>query len=64
MEPLPWLPVATGSIPAHTKAALPLEEPPGDLDRSYGLRVSGGSPEPNSGKVVLPTKIAPDHLSA
>ncbi len=38
MEPPPSLAWATATIPDATAAELPPLEPPGDLDRSHGLR--------------------------
>src|SRR4051794_12640889 len=47
IDPPPSDPVASGTMPAATAAALPPDEPPADLDGSHGLRV-----DPNSGLVV------------
>ena len=64
-EPPPSVPSATGACPVTTAAAAPPEEPPAVRVRSHGLRVtpkSGLSDSglwPNSGVVVLPTRIAP-----
>jgi hypothetical protein len=42
MEPLVWVPRATGTIPAATAAAEPIEEPPGVCPRFQGLVVLPG----------------------
>src|SRR3954467_10258639 len=42
VEPPVWVPIATGTIPAATAAAEPLELPPGVWARSRGLRVGAG----------------------
>src|SRR5215831_14182085 len=65
IEPAPSEPSASGASPAATAAAPPPVEPPGVRERSQGLRDSPKSRlsvEPrqaNSGRFVLPTKIAP-----
>ena len=41
-EPAVWVPNASGTIPAATAAAEPLEEPPGVRAGSCGLTVGGG----------------------
>ena len=42
-EPLVWLPVARGTMPAAIAAAEPLEDPPGVRPGSCGLVVSLGA---------------------
>jgi hypothetical protein len=42
VEPLVWLPSASGTMPAATAAAEPLEEPPGVCSGLCGLRVLPG----------------------
>ena len=65
IEPPPSLPCAIATMPAATPAALPPEEPPGVRDVSQGLRAGpkrSGSLTgrmPISGRLVLPTTIAP-----
>src|SRR5262245_16621901 len=65
IEPAPSEPSASGASPAATAAAPPPVEPPGVRERSQGLRDSPKSRlsvEPrhaNSGRFVLPTRIAP-----
>ena len=65
MDPPPSEPVANGTIPAATAAALPPEEPPGVRVVSHGLRVvpkikfSVSALAANSGVFVLPTTTAP-----
>jgi len=65
MEPPPSVPTARGANPAATAAPAPPLLPPGVLSRFQGLRVIPQSGEsvapfhPNSGKVVLPTRMAP-----
>src|SRR4029077_20743166 len=64
-EPPPSVPRASGPWPVATAAAAPPDEPPAVRERSHGLRVapkSGLSVSglcPNSGVVVLPTRMAP-----
>src|SRR5438270_1858963 len=63
IEPPPSLPCPNATIPAATAAALPPEEPPAVRERSQGLCVGpkrSGSvvgSSPNSGVLVLPTRI-------
>ena len=65
IEPPPSLPCAIATMPAATPAALPPEEPPGVREVSQGLRAGpkrSGSLTgrmPISGRLVLPTTIAP-----
>src|SRR5690606_38442891 len=65
MDPPPSLAVASGTMPAATAAAEPLEDPPGVRSRSHGLRVVPHAfvlakfTMPNSGAAVLPTGTAP-----
>src|SRR5436190_20863808 len=65
IEPPPSLPCAIATIPDATPAALPPEEPPGVREVSHGLR-AGPKPSgsltgrmPISGRLVLPTTMAP-----
>src|SRR5918998_6068190 len=65
IEPAPSLPWARGPRPAATAAAAPPLEPPGVFWRFHGLRVapktrlSVSGLQPNSGVLVLPSRIAP-----
>src|SRR5438477_2328775 len=65
IEPAPSEPWCIGPRPAATAAAAPALEPPVVVPVFHGLRVipvSGLSPsafQPNSGLVVLPTKMPP-----
>src|SRR5215831_1510841 len=58
-------PLATGARPQASATAAPPEDPPHVFVRSYGLRVAPNTvlkvcePEPNSGVLVLPIRIAP-----
>src|SRR5262249_19612134 len=54
-----WLPRASGTIPAATAAAEPLEEPPGVWAGLCGLRVLPGSRVANSVVTVFPMITAP-----
>src|SRR6202040_2542491 len=69
LDPPPSVPMPKGASPAATAAAAPPDEPPGVRRRSHGLAVrpnSGASVKhlwPNSGVVVLPTRIAPAAFS-
>ena len=59
-EPAVWVPTASGTMPAATAAAGPLEEPPGVCPSAWGLRVGGGrSKKANSVVCTLPTTTAP-----
>src|SRR5271155_2556663 len=64
-EPPPSLPCATGCNPAATADADPPLEPPAVCSRFQGFRAGGQSPpsvvgrKPNSGVVVLPSRIPP-----
>ena len=58
-DPLVWLPKASGTCPAATAAAEPLEEPPGVCAGSCGLVVSPGVTKANSAVTVLPMTTAP-----
>ena len=42
-DPLVWLPSASGTMPAATAAADPLDEPPGVCAGLWGLRVLPGA---------------------
>ncbi len=42
VEPAVWLPSASGTMPAATAAAEPLDEPPGVCSGLCGLRVLPG----------------------
>src|SRR6267143_102367 len=59
MEPPVWLPTASGTMPAATAAAEPLEEPPGVWPGWCGLRVLPGVRVANSVVTVLPMMTAP-----
>src|SRR5436305_5730715 len=68
LDPPPSVPMPIGPSPAATAAAAPPDDPPDVRDRSQGLAArpnSGASVKhlwPNSGVVVLPTRIAPADL--
>ncbi len=65
IDPPPSLPCAIGTMPDATAAAEPPLDPPGERDRSCGLRVgpwNRGSVEPffpSSGVLVMPSTITP-----
>src|SRR5204862_3183656 len=65
LDPPPSVPMPIGASPAATAAAAPPDDPPQVRDKSHGLAVrpnNGASVKhlwPNSGDVVLPTRIAP-----
>src|SRR5437667_2530074 len=59
VEPPVWLPRASGTMPAATAAAEPLEEPPGVCAGLCGFRVLLGKAPANSVVTVLPRMIAP-----
>src|SRR5579863_4587157 len=65
IEPPPSLPSASGPIPEARAAAAPPLDPPAVCSRFQGLRAGGHSPPsvvgrpPNSGVVVLPSRIPP-----
>ena len=65
IDPPPSVPVASGTRPAASAAALPPLEPPGDQSKAHGSCVSPNSrfdvnpSNANSGRFVLPTTIAP-----
>jgi len=59
VEPPVWLPRASGTMPAATAAAEPLEEPPGVWAGLCGFRVLLGAAPANSVVTVLPMMIAP-----
>ena len=59
MEPLVWDPSATGTIPAATAAADPLDDPPGVCSRFLGFFVGPGWNVANSVVTVLPKITAP-----
>src|SRR5438445_12045833 len=54
-----WLARASGTMPAATAAAEPLDEPPGEYAGSCGLRVLPEAPHANSVVTVLPMIRAP-----
>jgi hypothetical protein len=58
-EPLVWVASATGTIPVATAPADPLDEPPGVLAGSCGLRVAPGVRNASSAVTVLPRMMAP-----
>ncbi len=58
-EPLVWVPMASGAMPAATAAAEPEDEPPGVCARLFGFRVPRGCIAPSSVVTVLPRMIAP-----
>ena len=58
-EPLVWVPTASGTMPAATAAADPLDDPPGVWPGSCGLRVLPGCSTAISVVTVLPMMIAP-----
>src|SRR6185436_1987067 len=64
IEPPTCVPSATGTIPAATAAAEPLDEPPGVRAGSSGLRVGPGWAPANSVVTALPTITAPARRSA
>src|SRR4030095_15083579 len=53
VEPVVWRPSASGTMPAATAAADPLEEPPGVCSGLWGLRVLPGEKYAKSGVTVL-----------
>src|SRR5262247_4540115 len=59
VEPVVWLPSASGTMPAATAAADPLEEPPGVCSGLCGLRVLPGEKYANSVVTVFPMITAP-----
>src|SRR5690349_15861568 len=65
IEPPPSVPTVSGPMPEATAAAPPPEDPPGVIFGFHGLRVipvNGPSVtpfQPNSGVVVLPSRMAP-----
>src|SRR6266852_863404 len=65
IEPPPSLPCASDPSPAATALPAPPLEPPAVCSRFHGLRAGGQSPPsvvgrpPNSGVVVLPSRIPP-----
>lgn len=64
MLPAVCVPNATGTIPAATAAAEPLDDPPGVREVSWGLRVLPGVKYANSVDTVLPMISAPCCLSS
>ena len=62
-EPLVWLPTASGTCPAATAAAEPLDDPPGVRDGSWGLDVADGGMKASCVLTVLPMMTAPASLS-
>src|SRR5262245_66687561 len=63
LEPIVWVPNASGIIRAATAAAEPLDEPPGVQTRFHGLRVGAGSVVGDSVVGSLPSRIAPAAFS-
>src|SRR6185436_4371199 len=59
VEPLVWLPSASGTMLAPTAAAEPLEDPPGVCSALCGLRVLPGWKYAHSVVTVLPRTMAP-----
>src|SRR6266511_3352944 len=59
VEPPVWLPSASGTMPAATAAADPLDDPPGVWAGLCGLRVLPGVRLANSVVTVLPMITAP-----
>src|SRR2546427_10539677 len=59
VDPVVWLPSASGTMPAPTAAADPLDEPPGVCSGLCGLRVLPGERVANSVVTVLPMMTAP-----
>src|SRR5437867_12757987 len=59
VEPVVWLPSASGTMPAATAAAEPHEEPPGVYAGLCGFRVFPGVRVANSVVTVLPMMTAP-----
>src|SRR4029453_6877927 len=59
VEPVVWLPSASGTMPAATAAAGPPDEPRGVGGGSCGFRVLPGVRVANSVVTVLPMTIAP-----
>ncbi len=70
IEPPPSLACAIGNMPAATAPAAPPLEPPGERDRSQGLRLgpkrrfSAAVMTPNSGVLVRPQSTKPAAASA
>ena len=63
IEPLVCVPSATGTKPAATAAAEPLDEPPGVRARSWGLRAGPGTKSAYCDVTAFPTTIAPAERS-
>src|SRR2546430_17591493 len=59
VEPVVWLPSASGTMPAATAAADPLEEPPGVYAGLCGFRVFPGVRVANAVVTALPMITAP-----
>ena len=65
IEPAVCVPKASGTIPAATAAAEPLDEPPGVCAGLCGFAVLPGKKAANSVVTVLPSTTAPaDRASA
>jgi hypothetical protein len=70
IEPPVSVPMASGTCPAATAAADPLDEPPGRTLGSRGLRTGPAAemrpvaPKPSSWRLVLPTITAPASRSS
>ena len=58
-DPAVWVPSATGTMPAATAAAEPLEDPPGVRPGAAGFVVRVGWNMANSVDSVLPSTRAP-----
>src|SRR5690348_4875785 len=63
IEPIVWVPSASGQYPAATAAAEPLLDPPGVCWKECGLRVGPGVKYANSVVTVFPSISAPADLS-
>jgi hypothetical protein len=63
-EPFVCVPSASGTMPAATAAADPLELPPGVCSTLRGLRVGPGVIYANAVVCVLPRRTAPRFLSS
>src|SRR6185369_3364763 len=59
VDPLVWLPSASGAMPDATAAAEPLDDPPGVCSRLCGLHVLPGVKKANSVVTVFPRITAP-----
>jgi len=59
LDPEVWVPSATGTMPAATAAAEPLDDPPGVGAALCGLRVGPAAAPANSVVTVLPSTTVP-----